>query len=248
MLQSLEARRLFAVTTTLDAGLLTVNGTPQGETIQVDVLENGVTVTANGSVIFQSAPFSLTVFAGVVVNAGGGKDTIGSFLNGSTYAITANGQGGADTVDMHSFHGPGAIVNGGEGDDLINTETQLGGGAGSTISGGRGDDTITTKGANGSPGSLVNCGAGDDRVTCLSGPGAGSSGHTVHGNEGDDIIHGGELADNLSGDEGRDRLFGGDGDDQLHGGPGRDRIDGEAGTDTADASKHDLFFNVENFV
>ena len=58
-----------------------------------------------------------------------------------------------------------------------------------------------------------------------------TTGSTISGEAGDDVIHGNIGADQLYGGDGLDRLYGGDGNDELRGGIGDDILEGGVGDD-----------------
>lgn len=64
-------------------------------------------------------------------------------------------------------------------------------------------------------------------------PGA-TSGATIDGGDGNDMVIGSDLADTIRGGAGDDDLFGGDGDDRIFGDGGHDWLVGEDGNDTLD--------------
>jgi Ca2+-binding RTX toxin-like protein len=248
MLHALERRAYLAVTTDLTAGLLTVFGTSGVDDIHIDVLQNGVTVKDKGNVIFSTPLNSLDVFAGILVNAKSGADTVFVNSNEAGFITTVCGQSGNDELTILSFHGKGGVVYGGPGSDTIVTDTEItGSGVGAQIYGNAGDDKITSTSGAGGSGSSIDGGAGDDDITVISQQLA-ASGNTVHGSSGDDVIRGGDLADNLFGGPGKDHLYGNGGDDALDGGAGRDFVDGGAGKDSAINSRFDSYANIETLV
>jgi Ca2+-binding RTX toxin-like protein len=248
MLHALEHRVLLAVTTNLTDGLLTVFGTSGHDDINIDILQNGVTVKDAGNVIFSTPINSLDVHAGILVKAKSGADTVFVNSNEAGFITTVLGQSGSDTLTILSFHGRGGVVYGGPGADTIVTDTQItGSGIGAQIFGNAGNDKITSTSGSGAGGSNIDGGAGNDDITVVSQDFA-ASGNTVRGSSGDDVIRGGAIADNLFGGAGKDQLFGNAGNDSLDGGTGKDAIDGGADSDTAVNSKQDTFLNVETLV
>jgi Ca2+-binding RTX toxin-like protein len=259
MLDLLERRTLLAgVTTSVTAGVLTVRGTAHSDDIEIDLLQQGVTVRDAGVVVYSTPVFSPTpeVFAGLVVQARGGSDRVLVNSNEVIYQTTVLGHSGKDHLTILSFHGKGGVVRGGSGNDTIRSEHELGAfDTAAEVFGGPGRDTIDVTAGAGAPGADVHGGSGDDSISTRTL--AFSTGRTtVHGGAGDDVLRAlGDptqplfgSADLLFGDAGRDRLFAGLGDDTLDGGTGADVIDGEGGTDTAFEQKKDTFLNVEVFV
>lgn len=111
------------------------------------------------------------------------------------------------------------VVNGGAGDDTIDTSSaSCLGSATRTVNGGGGNDTI--QGSN--KADVVDGGEGND---------------TINGKNGKDTLTGGIGNDTISGGNGKDTINGGEGDDTLSGGNGNDRIDAGAGTDTITDNK-----------
>ncbi|HDL6962762.1 TPA: RTX toxin, partial [Yersinia enterocolitica] len=66
---------------------------------------------------------------------------------------------------------------------------------------------------------ILEMGKGNDTVSDLSG-----RGHTLNGNQGDDVIWAKSGNNRLNGGHGNDQLFSGDGDDRLYGGLGNDTL------------------------
>ncbi|MDB5998808.1 MAG: Ig family protein, partial [Rhizobacter sp.] len=64
--------------------------------------------------------------------------------------------------------------------------------------------------------------------------GAGSTGSSLYGMGGNDVLQGAASADTLDGGTGDDQLFGAGGADKLFGGAGNDRLDGNDGDDVLD--------------
>jgi Ca2+-binding RTX toxin-like protein len=129
MIELLESRTLLSAT--LDAGVLTIEGTSGNDTIQVSVLGTSYLVQVSGQA---SQTFTIAAVKSLVVDAGKGNDvvmlssaiTLGSTLEGGPGNDTITGGSGADHIEG----GPGNdVLFGGAGDD--------------TLEGGPGDDTLT---------------------------------------------------------------------------------------------------------
>src|SRR5438874_1085654 len=91
-IETLENRRLFAVTVGLDAtGTLSVTGTTSGDTIGVTEKSGQVTVTAGRA--------TLGTYLGIkaiVIDGGAGSDTI--TYNGATMGAAIYGRDGSDII------------------------------------------------------------------------------------------------------------------------------------------------------
>jgi Ca2+-binding RTX toxin-like protein len=106
------------------------------------------------------------------------------------------------------------LMDGGDGNDVLDVSALPGAGRATVLNGGNGDDSLVG-------------GLGSD---CLIG-GAGND--TLRGNQGDDILIGGDGNDLLDGGSGDDRLEGDAGADTFTGGFGDDTLDGATNADTA---------------
>ncbi|MEO1617915.1 MAG: hypothetical protein AAFV88_18825 [Planctomycetota bacterium] len=145
------------------------------------------------------------------------------------------------------INNPIVIIDGGPGDDLIDSTGFL-----NSLKGGSGDDLIIHRfgllaridGQNGNDyliGSdedgIIRGGDGDDVIqagdgdeTVYGGFGndiivCGAGDHDVFGGPGNDLLYGGDGDDDLYGEDGDDRIKGDNGDDYLSGGEGNDRVD-----------------------
>ena len=123
LFESLERRKLFAVTASFSpgAGLLSVFG---------DALDNNITVSRNA--------------AGQVLVNGGAVSVIGGTPTvANTALIQVFGQGGNDAVTLNEANGalPRANLFGGAGNDVL-----TGGSGGDQLFGQSGNDTLLGKG------------------------------------------------------------------------------------------------------
>lgn len=153
------------------------------------------------------------------------------------------GRGSGDMIVIASSIDLPAIVDGGEGDDMI-----FGGGGDDVIYGGDGDDVLLgRRGIDAVFGQAGNDwiwgnrdndrlegGSGHDKIWGLLGDDVilgGSGDDVLFGGQGDDVMDGGEGNDMLWGGAGNDTMTGGSGDDLLLGGVGSDTLVGEEGDD-----------------
>lgn len=166
----LEGRDVPAVTALLSGGVLTVTGDAAANAITVSTQPTGifsseVTVTANGVPVAITGgapdPTDFANFQQVVVNAGGGDDSV--IIDASAPSVlplvgqtaTLNGGAGNDTLTYTGFNV--AILNGGAGNDTLTS-----GSGNNTLSGGAGNDLFVL---NARPGSdVINGGGGFDTV------------------------------------------------------------------------------------
>jgi hypothetical protein len=145
------------------------------------------------------------------VNGTNNADTVEGVCLGEQTALTFNGLGGNDSVDV--FVCSGNTITLGDGDDTAE--------APGTISGGNGADTL-----RGSPELTSN-----DTIS-------GDAGKDfLRGLAGNDILDGGIDRDVIDGNEGNDTLRGGSGRDLLNPGLGNDVIEG--GDDIDEVSYED---------
>jgi len=136
------------------------------------------------------------------VGGGQGNDRItvlGDFVNS-----TIDGNKGKDTVDVLAGDHDGTVVNGGEGNDVLRSES-VGGAKGLSINGDVGDDTIVATGIYGAKvtggegsdtiltGSVsgqktsIDAGVGNDTVLLANGLAAANSADTIVFNNGDSV-------------------------------------------------------------
>ena len=174
------------------------------------------------------------------VSAGEGDDTVVSYSAIDTvdlgdgndeyygYPVLPDGythDTSSDGIHSDAYFGV-EIVNGGAGDDSINS-----GYDNTIINGGEGNDLIDILAHDYD----VDGGAGNDYITIIQ---ADSHG-TASGGDGDDFINGGGGNDTFFGNEGNDALRGYDGNDVLDGGAGSDFLSGGDGDDTLHIAEND---------
>ena len=240
-------------------GILTVNGTTEGDDITVRCESGQVTVNHDHP---SGGPTACAALRRILVFAGEGSDrvnlgdvTLNAFDR--LTATSASGQAGDD-----------ALIGSEIGDELV------GGGGVDSLRGGRGSDHLTPGpgggGANGGKGRDTVAVAGDgdwnindarvrlvqaDEVTTLAsieiaavtgGPGANViSGGSFTGNlrlkgrGGGDLLQAGTGDDRILGGDGNDFVQAGDGDDELEGGVGDDSLSGESGNDELSGGRGD---------
>ena len=139
---------------------------------------------------------------------------------------------GTATVKVNNTILPDGIVEGSDGDDLIDFD-YTGDPEGDLID--RPDQVIIGGNPIGTDGDVVEAGAGNDTVRSLEGDdtvSAGTGDDLVEAGNGNDIVNGEDGNDTLRGQAGDDTLSGGEGNDELDGGPGDDSLSGGAGDDT----------------
>lgn len=190
----------------------------------------------------------------VVLNAGGGNDTIlGGEGNDTIFGEAGDdlihGEAGNDLIfagigddTVHGADGDDTLfgeagndlIEGEDGDDNIlggdGNDTVYGGDGNDTIQGEAGDDLIQGDGGDdiilgGTGADILFGGAGNDIIQ------AGAGNDTVYGEVGNDLILGNEGEDLLFGDDGNDIILGGDGHDLIYGSLGDDSLFGNEGND-----------------
>ena len=179
-LESLESREVPA-TAVLSAGVLTIDGTAQADTITVR--QSGSKITVDGTTIrdrgASRSSIDVSSVRRIVVRGGRGDDTI--YLAGVTPPAMIWGGLGNDRITAGRGN---STVYGDPGNDTI-----YGGAGNDHLSGGDGDDVIFG-------------GSGNDWIT-------GDGGNDrLYGDSGDDVIDGGDGKDYLRGGSGADLLNG----------------------------------------
>ncbi len=220
-----EVRSYPAATMTavLNAGVLSIEGTPKADTITVIQTGDQLSVRNDNA--------TLQIKSGV---------TSGSEVTTSqVQRITINGLAGSDTIRLDGVT-IGANINGGDGIDKI-----TGGLGNDIIDGGEGNDGLVESGnVNFVLTNKQLTGLGTDQLSRIElGYLTGGKGHNtlnasgfsgiaiLDGGDGHDVIIGGGSADVLMGGLGNDQISGNGGDDVIVGGAGNDMVNGGAGDD-----------------
>ena len=212
----------------------TLDQTPDGKTIEVDLLHRDGDLQVTREVTLGDAGFGQTYVSAnqLVFTTGGADDRVGvSQRDDGTLDVTVNGEAYAVTM----AEGQELTIRSGGGDDVIevaanvtvNIVADTGDGADQVDIAGSGDNR-------------VDAGAGDDRVT-LSGGGrndifGGRGNDTLQGGSGVDVIHGGDGDDSIDGGAGRNFLEGGAGNDTIRSRGAGDMVSGGVGDDTIHAA------------
>lgn len=211
--ESLESRRMMSVSLNATTGLLTVTGRSVSDTLTV-------------------MPKTVAGQSYLEVSDNGVKT---SYLLASVKTIRLIGNAGNDTLIVGSTITRPAILDGGEGKDVLTAgggrdflyggdgdDSLYGGGDNDALYGGNGNDNLYGQGGS----DQLFGGAGNDNLN------GGDQGDTLDGGEGNDTLRGGNHNDTLKGGNGNDLLYGDAGNDLLYGGNGNDSLQGGAGDDT----------------
>ncbi|MDP9175500.1 MAG: hypothetical protein M3O30_16785 [Planctomycetota bacterium] len=218
--ESLEARRLYSVSFSINIGI------PVSASAQAGGLTFSVN-TSKATTPFASSQFG-SVAGGVLTVAGtSGNDRIVVELVGGRYVVQENLQtetfdatlvqevivnagAGNDTVVMAPDLTVAAVLNGGPGNDSLlagaGNTTLNGGGGADTLVGGAGNDSLVGGGGNdllegGSGSNVLWGGFGNDTIL------GGSTTNVIFGRAGNDLI--------ITQSGANDTVFGGDGRDTL---------------------------------
>jgi Ca2+-binding RTX toxin-like protein len=193
-IESLESRRMFAVTANAAGGVLTVLGDLNPNTITVSRDVAGNLKVNNGAVAITGSAANVNTITSIHVFGLGGNDNIAlNETNGVLPRASLSGGSGNDTI------------TGGSGDDIISgdsgNDVLLGMAGADTLHGGDGNDTIT--GGTGTDSVLGD--AGNDRM--IWNPGDGSD--TNDGNDGSDTVevNGGAAGETFKADLINGRVF-----------------------------------------
>ena len=195
-LEPLESRRLYSVTATSAAGVLTISGDNNANVITVSRDVAGNLLVNNRAVTIAGPTATVASIQTIVVNALDGNDAVTlDERNGALPRASVFGGAGNDTLTG----GSGAdFLVGGDGNDLL-----LGKGVNDQLFGGFGNDTLT----GGAGADQMFGQGGNDRMTWD--PGDGSD--LVEGGTGADLLlfNGSNGAENidLSANGGRLRFF-----------------------------------------
>jgi hypothetical protein len=221
-LESLEPRAVPALLAQLNAGVLGIWGTDDGDEIVVRQIAGRLSVDGAGILIngVERPSVSILNVKRIDIACGEGNDTV--YLNSQMVAGQQAivkptyiwGEGGDDWVEGGQGNdsvdaGTGEdVVFGHGGNDVLYAE-----GAKLFLYGGDGNDRIEAEGTE----MVLDGGAGLDRIRAF---GDGSS--WIDGGIGNDTLTGGEGPDVMTGGVGNDSLLGNGGADDLDGGAGLD--------------------------
>ena len=138
MLESLESRRLFAVTTSFSSGILTVTSDHAADSVLIGRNDHGqIFVQANHHVL---RTISASQVTGIRVNLGAGNDVL-AIGHGVNQPATIHGNLGNDTLQGGSGQD---LIYGDDGDDVIRAQD----GVRDSVFGGAGNDTAYTDGVD----------------------------------------------------------------------------------------------------
>jgi Ca2+-binding RTX toxin-like protein len=236
-LETLELRTLLSAS--LDNGVLTVTGTDNAETIQINPLAAQIIVDIDGA----QTPFTAADVTQINIDALGGADTVTVNVNRPTRILAGAGADnitGSDGGNDDVFGNTGADTFSGRGGD--DRFTWNPGDGNDQIDGDDGNDTHVFNGSNGAE--IINVTPNGSRVTLTRNLGniimdiGGFENVVVNALGASDVVSGAVglvTLTNLTfnGGDGDDQLNGGDGIDQLNGDAGNDLIDGNRGNDVA---------------
>jgi len=197
MIESLESRRLFAVTVSeAYPGYYEVYGDESDDVIDIAVSQYNESF-AIGEDTYYGVCF-------IYVHAGAGDDAISLISEDGSGLIAASvcAGDGSDTVVLN-FDGS---VWAGDGNDVLQISDAFRG----EVYAGTGDDQIYVSGACVDP--HIRAGDGDDLIDASANHYAVSA----YGDDGSDTIYGSELGDTLRGGTGADFVYGGGGNDHFY--------------------------------
>ena len=228
MIESLERRRLFAVTVTEGApGFFEVTGDGADDVVTIFIDQSAGTVRVNGDT-YPNALF-------VNVYGNGGNDQISvSGTGGTPIGVAVQGGDGDDVLSLNGVNG---AAWGGAGNDRIDVASSFR----AQAYGDDGIDHIVLSGACAQ--ADVRGGNDDDTIDAQ----ACTVPVVLYGDAGRDRLYGSPLGDILDGGPGRDYLFGRDGDDMFYARDGDlDYVIGGGGTDTCQTDDVEMkIFDVE---
>ena len=218
----LEIRQVPAATAVLQAGVLTITGSNQDDNIVVT--KTGTKLAVSGV----TATFTASSVRSIVVNAGGGDDTVDL----TAVSVPTKVSGGTGNDSLIGGSGNDTLV-GDAGNDVL-----TGNAGNDSLDGGAGLDLVSeAANANFVMTNSQLTGAGTDQLKSielarLAGGGGNNSINasnfsgsvTLDGGAGNDSLVGGSAADSLVGGDGNDTLVGNGGNDTLLGGLGRDSL------------------------
>ena len=177
MFEKLENRQMFAMTSILSSGVLTITGTTGHDSLYVSYQLAGNKINVND--YSTTKQFDGLAVKKIVVIGKEGNDSL--WVNSNVGKIPTSIDGGAGDDRLYTPEGNDTLV-GGAGLDVLNA-----GGGNDKLDGGDGNDQL-------------NGGTGNDTLL-------GAAGNdTIHGNSGNDSIDGGLGADDMYGDDGTDTV------------------------------------------
>jgi len=240
-LERLEDRWVPAFSGTLANGILTLNGTPQADSLLIDQQGGTLIFNNNNGVVINGAltpNLDRSLVDLIVVNGNGGDDYVNLLPAVTVDAILSAGSSGNATLESGSGATPLTEQN---IPGITGVLSKLGlanlpyfnpaGTNNILLGGGSGKDLLIAQGGN----NYLSGGAGDDTLV------GGYGNNTLLGGDGNDILHGnsgpgftafvvgGAGNDFLDAGAGNATLLGGTGNDTLHGGTGNDYLAGGAG-------------------
>jgi len=181
MLESLESRRLLTVT--LEAGVLTVTGTDNADTLGVGRNATMIVVNDNGT----SSEWNPADVTSIVINALGGNDQV-AVMRPIAKPITASGGAGDDALrgspgreKLSGDAGNDRVFGGGGGDLLdggADNDALVGGAGPDRMLGGDGDDRFDAVDRDRD---MIDGGAGDDTARIDRGDRAQNVEHVIGG-------------------------------------------------------------------
>jgi len=177
VLENLENRRMFAMTSVLASGVLTITGTTGNDNLYVSYQLAGNKINVND--YSTTKQFDGLAVKKIVVIGKEGNDSL--WVNSNIGTIPTSIDGGAGDDRLYTPEGNDTLV-GGLGLDILNS-----GGGADKLDGGDGNDQL-------------NGGTGNDTLV------GGAGNDTIHGNGNNDSIDGGLGADDMYGDDGTDTV------------------------------------------
>ena len=253
MIESLESRRLLAVTANLVAGNLTVTGDNDSNSVVIRRDDAGHSLVRSSDVTVGT--FNNADVSKITVSLLGGNDRL-EIAAGVEKPSTVTGGDGNDSVTggsgQDNIHGNAGNdqLRGGNGKDALfgdeGSDFLDGGGQGDDMNGGGGFDTVNYAGRAGAVKVTLDNVANDGFQATLAEPGEGDNVHSdieriVGGNGNDNLsglgapggvsIDGGPGNDLITGSTHNDSLNGNGGNDNLNGGEGNDFLNGGEGGD-----------------
>jgi Ca2+-binding RTX toxin-like protein len=213
-IESLEPRRLMAVTVDLHDNVLTITADPSGTRVDATCqIKEKLFVSIDGGPDTQYSTKRVKKF---IFQGDDGND---SFFAHSTFDDPTTSKDEARSFFIRTR------LFGGAGDDDLES-----GYGNDKMDGGAGNDTISAGGGD----DIVVGGSGDDTID------AGPLPDDLYPDrDGNDYVFAASGNDTVQGGREKDVLFGSDGDDYLLGGSRRDLLFGNAGIDNLDGQQDD---------